>query len=226
MKCGYPGYKKYSTQNTTRMQKGWAAPWNDPTEKSRDRNDGGYGGSPKWISKHIKTIFHILIFNLLYLWSCIISHQLYTQDVKTKLDPRVLNFCFSHSTSWCFRQRRQGRTSMASSCTSNATDCNVMMPRGVARSTGQTTSTWDWAEGNAGFFNEMPSTFHSSGLLFQGSGVPQCLGVAPVKYAARCWYLVYLGILYCNETLSQLNQSDIVYLMQSWDAQKKRITCI
>lgn len=68
------------------------------------------------------------------------------------------------------------------------------MPRGVARSTGQTTSTLDWAEGNAVFFQQnakIANTFHSSGLLFQGSGVPQCLGVAPVKYAVSGWYLVY-----------------------------------
>lgn len=119
--------------------------WHDPSEVTIEIMVAS--GSPKWTS----SVFHILIF--CYLW----SHQLYTLDIKTKLDPRVLIFClgFSHSTSWCFRQRRQGKTSMASSCTSNAMDCNVTMPRGVARSTGQTTSTLDWAEGNVGQLHNM-----------------------------------------------------------------------
>lgn len=123
---------------------------------------------------------HISYFNIVYLW----SHQLYTADIKTNLDPRVLNFCwgFGHSTSWCFRQR-QGRTSMASSCTSNATDCNVTMPRGVARSTGQTTSTLDWAEQNAGFFQR--NAKNRKHLPFQWSFVPRFWG-APVSWRSTC----------------------------------------
>ena len=56
-------------------RKAWAAPWNDPSEKSRD-----------W--KHM----HVSYFHMFYLWSCISSHLLYTADIKTKLDPRVLTF--------------------------------------------------------------------------------------------------------------------------------------
>ena len=149
MKCTYPGYKKYSTQNTARMQKGPGS--------SVERSHGEVTGLKWWWLQdprngHQNHIYFIYFNIMLLIYDRIMSHQLYTPDIKTNLDPRVLNFClgFSHSTSWCFRQRRQGRTSMASSCTSNAMDCNVTMPRGVARSTGQTTSTWDWEEGNVG----------------------------------------------------------------------------
>ena len=83
--------------------------------------------------------------------------------------------------SWNFRHRCQGRTSMASSCTSNAMDCNVTMPRGVGRSTGQTTSTLDWGEGNAGVLHSQ----HRKHLPFEWSFVPRFWG-APVSWRSTC----------------------------------------
>ena len=115
MKCTYPGYKKYSTQNTARMQKGPGS--------SVERSHGEVTGLKWWWLQdprngHQNHIYFIYFNIMLLIYDRIMSHQLYTPDIKTNLDPRVLNFClgFSHSTSWCFRQRRQGRTSMASSC--------------------------------------------------------------------------------------------------------------